>query len=171
MDKNQRDAVIAAAVLQSGELPAVVAKELAERLGCSERTVWRVAARLTKDRPAAPTLRLYPIGATATQAPTGPAPLLEAVELPPPAVDLAALPYEEALGVLANALTRFLSAERGDWASGAARTIKDLLAARHELAAPKADGLPVDAAAAAAELERLRAQLPAKLRRALEGAA
>ena len=33
-----------------------------------------------------------------------PPPLPEAVELPPPAVDLAALPYEEALGVLANSL-------------------------------------------------------------------
>lgn len=166
MDKAQRNAIIAAALSRSDSLGGGVAEELAARLGCGVATVYREAARQRKAR-TAPTLQLH----AGREAPAGPAPLPEAVELPPPAVDLAALPYEEALGVLANSLTRFLSAERGDWASGAARTIKDLLAARHELAAPKADGLSVDAAAAAAELERLRAQLPAKLRRALEGAA
>jgi hypothetical protein len=164
VDKAQRNAIIAAALSRSDSLGGGVAEELAARLGCGVATVYREAARQRAARKG-PALQLH----AGREAPVGAVP--EPVDLPAPAVDLAALPYEEALGVLANSLTRFLSAERGDWASGAARTIKDLLAARHELAAPKADGLSVDAAAAAAELERLRAQLPAKLRRALEGAA
>jgi hypothetical protein len=101
------------------------------------------------------------------QAPALPGP----VPLPPPAVDLAALSYEDALGVLLNTLTRFLAAERGDWAVSAARAIQGILEARHALKAPASDGLSVDAAAAAAELARLRASLPPALRRAMEGAA
>jgi hypothetical protein len=93
------------------------------------------------------------------------------VPLPPPAVDLAALSYEDALGVLLNTLTRFLAAERGDWAVSAARAIQAILEARHALKAPASDGLSVDAATAAAELARLRASLPPALRRAMEGAA
>ena len=171
MDRAQRNAIIAAAVLQSEEISRATADELAQRLGCSRATIYNVARRLRAERPAPPPLRLErshaPAPSMPDQAPTLPGPM----PLPPPAVDLASLSYEDALGVLLNTLTRFLAAERGDWAVSAARAIQGILEARHALKAPASDGLSVDAAAAAAELARLRASLPPALRRAMEGAA
>jgi hypothetical protein len=168
VDRAQREAIVAAAMGQSGRLSREVAAELANRLGCSATTIWRIARRVAPAAP--PPLRLergYPVSPPPDQAPALPGP----VPLPPPAVDLAALSYEDALGVLLNTLTRFLAAERGDWAVSAARAIQAILEARHALKAPASDGLSVDAAAAAAELARLRASLPPALRRAMEGAA
>ena len=169
MDRAHREAIVAAAMGQSGRLSRQVVGELAERLGCSEATIWRTARKVAPAAP--PPLRLErshaPAPSMPDQAPALPGP----VPLPPPAVDLASLSYEDALGVLLNTLTRFLAAERGDWAVSAARAIQGILEARHALKAPASDGLSVDAAAAAAELARLRASLPPALRRAMEGAA